>query len=390
MGNNWKNIVQHKWLLAIIGVGIAMVIATGVLAAVHHKKAIQDTPDQTSASQQSQADGSKNSTNTKQTPTTSKPSTTPSTTSPDKKDTPKQSTPSGGATTAPKNTGSGSGTTPSTPPASGTTTPPVVTPASYPSASNTGPSGCSSYTTYTGSLNVTTDGTVLSCIRLTGTLYVNANNVTVQNSLLIGTDWWGIRYGNTKTNATGLRLLNSKLSTVAGQGPDNGGYDYGVAQETTGYMEIASNDISGYKDGVTASNAHIHDNYIHGLSEFSGAHSQGVYVYPGSQVKIEHNTIINSAPLSQATAAIYVAPDAGHQNDRIITDNVLGGGAYAIYGGDSTATNIVVTNNKITTQVSNNGGYYGVAAYWQSGNSSNVWSGNTWYDGSNAGKSIAP
>lgn len=261
----------------------------------------------------------------------------------------------------------------------------------FPSASNTGPSGCTSYTQYSGILNVTTDGTVLNCIELNGTLTINANNVTVQNSILNGNSWWGVRFGNTNGSATNFKLLRSRLQTVPGLGPDNGGYDYGISQESNGYMEIGYNDISGYKDGVTTSNGYIHDNYIHNLSQFTGAHTQDIYVYSGpSQVKIEHNTLINDSPQDQATAAVYIAPDDGHQNDRIVTNNFLAGGAFTIYGGDSTATNIVVTNNQFSTQRYPNSGYYGWVAYWQAGNSGVVWSGNTWADGPDVGETLNP
>lgn len=261
----------------------------------------------------------------------------------------------------------------------------------FPNASNTGPSNCTTYTQHSGTLNVTVDGTVLNCIQLNGTLTINANNVTVQNSILNGNSWWGVRVGNTNNNVTNFKLLRSKLQTVPGQGPDNGGYDYGISQESSGYMEIAYNNISGYKDGVTTSHGWIHDNYIHDLSQFDGAHTQDIYVYTGSgQVKIEHNTLINDSPQSQATAAVYIAPDDGHQNNRIVTNNLLAGGAYTIYGGDSTVTNIVITNNKFSTQRYAQSGYYGWAAYWWPNNSGNVWSGNTWYDGPNVGQTITP
>ena len=268
----------------------------------------------------------------------------------------------------------------------GGTTPP----AEFPNASNTGPSGCSSYTQYSGTLDVTTDGAVLNCIELEGTLTINANNVTVQNAILKGTSWWGVRVGN-NSSVTNFKLLHSRLYTTPGQGPDNGGYDYGISQESVGYMEIGFNDISGYKDGVTISGGYVHDNYIHNLSQFTGAHTQDVYVYTGAaQVKIEHNTLINDSPQDQATAAIYIAPDDGHQNDRIINKNFLAGGAYTIYGGDNTATNIVVTDNKFSTQVWPDSGYYGWAAYWWPNNAGNVWSGNTWADGPSVGGVITP
>ena len=228
-------------------------------------------------------------------------------------------------------------------------------------------------------------------MQLNGTLDIEANNVTVQNSILTGTSWWGVQLGVTNTSATGLKLLHDKLLTVAGQGPDSGGYDYGVSPGHGGAIEVGYSDISGYKDGVDISTGSIHDSYIHNLSQFSGAHTQAVYVYAGgSGVQITDNTLINDTPISMSTAAIYIAPDSGHQNNVTVTGNKLAGGALTLYGGDSSATNIVVKNNVFSTIIFSSGGYYGTDGYWQAGNSGNIWSGNTWADGAYAGQTVSP
>lgn len=311
---------------------------------------------------------------------------------------PPPTTPPAAKAPAPGSTGGGSTGGSATPdPGPGDTPPPPGGGSGngYPDASNTGPVGCGgSYTTHSGTLDITVDGTVINCLWLDGTLTINASNVTVQNSILRGTSWWGVRVGNTKSSTTNFKLLHSKLETVPTFGPDNGGYDYGISQESSGYMEIAYNDISGYKDGVTISNGSVHDNYIHDFSVFDGAHTQAVYVYTGSgQVKIDHNTLLNDSPYDQATAAIYIAPDDGHQNDRMVTNNYMAGGAFTLYGGDNTATNIVVTNNKFSVQCvpgPDDEGCYGAVAYWWPNNAGNVWSGNTWADGPSIGQAVNP
>jgi hypothetical protein len=290
-----------------------------------------------------------------------------------------------------------SGSKTSAPPSSGSTTPPgsnsgtTPTPSGYPSASTTGPSGCSSYTVASGTYTITTAGTVVNCLKLTGTLDVEASNVTVKNSILTGTSWWGVRMGVTNASTTGLKLLNDKLQTVAGQGPDNGGYDYGVAPQSADSIEVGYCDISGYKDGVDISTGSIHDSYIHNLSNFSGAHTQDVYVYAGgSGVQISNNTLINDTPISVASAAVYIAPDDGHQNNVSVIGNQLAGGALTLYGGDATATNIVVKNNVFSTTIFANSGYYGTDGYWHPNNAGNIWSGNTWLDGPHAGQTVDP
>jgi hypothetical protein len=242
-----------------------------------------------------------------------------------------------------------------------------------------------------GTYMVSTANTVVNCLKLTGTLNIEASNVTVKNSILTGTSWWGVRVGVTNASTTGLKLLNDKLQTVVGQGPDNGGYDYGVAPQSAGSIEVGYCDISGYKDGVDISTGSIHDSYIHDLSNFSGAHTQDVYVYAGgSGVQISNNTLINDTPISVASASVYIAPDDGHQNNVSLIGNKLAGGALTVYGGDSTATNIVVKNNVFSTIIFANSGYYGTDGYWHPSNTGNVWSGNTWYDGPHAGQTVDP
>jgi hypothetical protein len=269
----------------------------------------------------------------------------------------------------------------------------------YPSAANTGVPPGTMFTTRTSTgcnWVITTDGTVVDGVDLHGCIDVEANNVTIQNSRISSDTWWAVRYGASQSNVTGLRLLHNTILSVPGAGPDSGGYDYAIDQAGSGGMEVAFNDISGYKDGVDISSGSVHDNYIHDLSYFTGAHDQDIYVWcGGSGLTIRHNTLSTGIPTTMAggagaTAAIYIAPDCGHQNEVTVDDNRLAGGAYALYGGDNTATNIVVTNNGFSTALYPNCGIYGTDAYWHAGNAGNVWTGNVWSDGPRAGMAAGP
>jgi hypothetical protein len=267
----------------------------------------------------------------------------------------------------------------------------------FPNASTTGvPSGTKlvdqTASMATG-LVITQDNTVIDGLNLNGWIDVEANNVTIKNSVITSNNWWGINYGRSKSDATGLRLLHNKITSTPGKGPDNGGYDYAVNQNGTGSIESAYNDISGFKDGTTiATNANIHDNYIHDLSQFSGAHTQGMYVYSGAApVTIENNTIVNQTGSSYTTAAIYIAPDSANHNNVTVKNNWLAGGAFTLYGGDTNAKNIKVSNNFFSTEIfSPNGSLYGPIGYWFPNNSGNTWSGNMWANGSKAGQVINP
>lgn len=230
-------------------------------------------------------------------------------------------------------------------------------------------------------------------MKLTGTLDVEASNVTIENSILTGVSWWGVQLGVSNYGATNLVINHDTLQTVAGNGPDSGGYDYGISpgQYSTGSMTVEYSNISGYKDGIDITTGSIHDNYIHNLSQFTGSHSQDIYVYSGgSGITIKHNTLINDTPISQASASVYIAPDSPNQHNVTVTQNKLAGGALCLYGGDSNATNIVVTNNGFSTLMYSDCGYYGTDGYWHAGNAGNIWSGNVWADGPNAGQTVNP
>lgn len=282
--------------------------------------------------------------------------------------------------------------TTTTVPATTTTTVAPPPPGGFPDASTTGvPAGTALTARSSSSCNwvISTPGTVVDGVDLAGCVDVEASNVTIQNSRLSGNTWWGVRLGVTNSSATNLRILHSTIQAAQGKGPDSGGYDYGISDQGGGSIEIGFDNISGYKDGTDITSGSIHDSYYHDLSTFNGAHVQDVYVYPGAGLTISHNTLINQASLTYTTAAVYIAPDAGHQHDVTMSGNLLAGGAYAFYGGDSTATNIVVSGNSFSTQVFPNCGNYGTHAYWWPNNAGNVWSGNVWADGPNAGKAVA-
>lgn len=238
-------------------------------------------------------------------------------------------------------------------------------------------------------LVIDVDGTVINAIDLDGWIDVQANNVTIKNSVITSNNWWGIKYAEGKT---GLRVLHNTIKSIPGQGPDNGGYDYGIAQLGTGSMEIGWNDISGFKDGIDVATGNIHDNYIHDLSQFEGAHTQNIYVWCGGDgVVLKHNTLVNQTAKAYSTAAVYIAPDCGRQNDVTVRDNWLAGGSLVLYAGGANATNIRIRNNKFSTEVwSPMGGFNGTVGYWSGGNAGNLWTGNVWANGPNAGKPLKP
>ena len=103
-----------------------------------------------------------------------------------------------------------------------------------------------------------------------------------------------------------------------------------------------------------------------------------------SQLTVNHNTVFNS--LGQ-TDAVSLFEDFGVQANRTITNNLLAGGGYAIYGGQNNGgpatSNIVITGNRISTLYFKQGGAFGPVANFNSSGVGNIWQNNIW-DGTGA------
>lgn len=266
----------------------------------------------------------------------------------------------------------------------------------YPNSTNTGvPSGISLTQRETNDdcLVVSVDNTTIDGLHVTGCIDVEANNVTIQNSHVTATAqiWWAIKYGGSKPNVTGLRILHVKVDSIPGKGPAaEGGYPYGISSQGTGSLEVGYSDISGFKDGINIAHGLVHNNWIHDLSKYAGAHTQGIYLWKapaGATLVIKHNTITDLVQYS--TAAIFMKEGLGI-HDVTIEDNWLAGGSFTLYGGGTDAKNIRVFNNKFSTEITPIGGQYGPISYWSTKNLDNSWSCNIWANGPNAGRSIAP
>jgi parallel beta-helix repeat protein len=263
----------------------------------------------------------------------------------------------------------------------------------YPDAGNTGvPEGTAlaDRTTNDSCLVVSADNTVINALHVTGCIDVEANDVTIQNSEVTGTTWWAIKYGEKKPNVTGLKILHVKVGSIPGQGPAaEGGYPYGISAQGTGSLEIGYSNISGFKDGIDVNQGYIHDNWIHDMSKYTDAHTQGIFVWKapaGTSLLIKHNTVTDL--IEDSTAAIFLKEGLGI-HDVMIQDNWLAGGSFTLYGGGVDARNIQALNNKFSTEIAPNGGHYGPISYWSATNTGNVWSGNVWANGPRAGRGIA-
>jgi hypothetical protein len=261
----------------------------------------------------------------------------------------------------------------------------------YPDATNTGvpsgtalksvPSQVSSgpgwYYSATGKdVIVNVNGTVLSGLYIPYNLVINASNVTVKNVQVVTNAAFGISL----THTTGVTIENS---TISGQNSSSGRVGSAIDDvygDSTG-MVIKNNNISYFKTAVQISTGLVDSNYIHDPGYITGDHTNGFYVNGGTQpLTISNNTIFDS--LGQTDA---INLDAGSTGvpvaNKTVTNNLLAGGAYTIYGGtalNNPTSNIVIKGNRFGQLYYPLSGQWGPVAYFDSTGTGNVWSGNFW------------
>ncbi|WP_207229363.1 DUF4082 domain-containing protein [Ktedonosporobacter rubrisoli] len=256
----------------------------------------------------------------------------------------------------------------------------------FPDASNTGAPSSLQPKSESGNITINDDNTVIDGVDLTGSFDVYANNVTIKNSRITSTNWWGI---NQRQGYSGLKVLHCTITGVPGKGPDNGGEDYAVSNMGDGSIEVAYNNISQFGDQISMGTGNIHDNYVHDIQAFVNLggeyqHTDDIISDGGTTepLIIRHNTLINETTASTgASASVGLFADTGSVKNSIVDNNWIAGGAYALYCGGNGSTNIKITNNVFSTEIFPSVGVYGPVAYWNPDGDGNTFSGNTYSNG---------
>ena len=237
-----------------------------------------------------------------------------------------------------------------------------------------------------GVVSITTAGTTLSGISTGSMIDVRAANVTITNSRVFGA----------LTNSPGIALERGANNThivstlIAGTNTTSGGMLVGIkdvqGDPVTGTL-IDKCDIYNASSGVQIYAGTVQNSYIHDLSNTGSQHLEDFNSTgnDGFRLVINHNTLFNR---QSQTAAVYLGADFSPSQNVAVTNNLLAGGGYTVYGGGvgvgqwAAPKDITVTGNVFSSLYFANGGYWGPVAYFDAGNG-DVWSGNVW-DGSGA------
>lgn len=212
--------------------------------------------------------------------------------------------------------------------------------ATWPNASSTGvPDGVTLLPS--GSVVISKAGVTVSGLNITGTVFITASNVTLQDCKITGATQTGV-----VRIADGLTGVVVQDCTINGTGSNNSG-SHGILGTGT----FLRNDISGVENGITlnGNNTVIQDNYIHNLQASGSPHYDGIQIDGGvSNIQILHNTIIND---HDGTSAVMIDNGFGPISNIKVDGNLLFGGGYTIYsdaqfkGGP--ITGVVITNNHL-------------------------------------------
>ncbi|MGV8854179.1 MAG: M10 family metallopeptidase C-terminal domain-containing protein [Devosia sp.] len=233
--------------------------------------------------------------------------------------------------------------------------------AGWPDSTNTGvPDGVTLLPS--GSIIVTKPGTVISGLDIKGTVYIDADNVTIENCKITASAYSVVQI---KTGSTGVIIQDCEINGV---GSNNDG-SHGI----NGVGTFLRNDIYNVENGINvgggSSGTVIEGNYIHDLKASGSPHYDGIQIDGGqSNITIQHNTVINE---NSQTSAVMIDNYFGPVSNVVVNDNLLVGGGYTVYAdaqfSGGALSGIQITNNHI------GGGYYGTL---NANQSSPVYTGN--------------
>jgi hypothetical protein len=275
--------------------------------------------------------------------------------------------PGPGGSTSPPTTGTSPGATP--PGVTQTNCVTVPSSCGYPDPSNTGvPVGTvltlasdaalpAGVTWRPGDLVITQNNVTISGLEVVGSILVEGNNVTIENTLVNDPDY------DQAIHTSGTNGLVVKNSTIHGASASSPG-----SQGILGPAVVDGDYIYNEVEGVEGTGMTIQDSYILSNGSVSNGHNEPVDVDDGvsDATVIRHNTLLN--PLNQ-TAAIIAGGPWGPVENVTIDDNLVAGGGYTIYCCEATAwgvsapsSNTAITNNRFSRLYFQSGGSFGPLA----------------------------
>jgi len=302
--------------------------------------------------------------------------------------------PSPTASATPSPTVSPTATTapPTTPPATTPPPSPSPSPTVSPTPTITGPTGrtCPAFpampdaactgvppgvTLHACSSTISAAGTYDSCL-FTGGVYINARNVTITRSRVLG-----IVGGSTYNDPTrNLKLIDVEIDGGTTIDPDGQ-----AAVGGNGYTCLRCHVHRTGRGANAGSNVEIRDSLFYDFGSVSSAHITAIGSNGGGHSQIVHNSLTCNVMAGRAggcSAAFSLYGDFDPIDDWLVQNNSFASvHGFCTYGGSVSGKAYPhATNVRFLDNVFGPCPQYGAYSGWEN-NAGNVWSGNRWQDG---------
>jgi len=210
---------------------------------------------------------------------------------------------------------------------------------SYPDVSCTGyPSG-QSFTSSAG-VTITTNNATYDGYHFTGSVFINATNVTIRNSWIENDDQYALTLeAGASATVEDTEIECGDLSGTKGAFID--WFSLGIT--------FSRDNIHGCEDGIYASSTFIlEDSYIHNLATGGpnpDPHNDGVQTDGANGYSIVHNFIYGSDTSAIGNCNDPLGSNCSGMANILIDSNLLAGAGWTLYCPRQTTSNFVVSNN---------------------------------------------
>jgi hypothetical protein len=267
----------------------------------------------------------------------------------------------------------------------------------YPDPTNTGVPPETPLRAYEGDLRITTPGTVISDLAVNGSVEITASHATLKDSEVTSSG----ETGHDVWIGPGVRDATIEDSTLRGGDASPNAIQYAVQNSGDASNQALRVDMY-YCTECWAGPGTVRDSYADTNAVMAGAHYEPIYYGGGGgPLVVDHDTLLN--PEDQ-TADVFTKTDFGDLDTVTITDNLMAGGGYMIYGGlggvGKVKGPVTVTGNRFARCLTppifdRGGGHYcrggpDVHGYWPQGGQYGIsgdfndavttWKGNYWDD----------
>jgi len=252
-------------------------------------------------------------------------------------------------------------------------------------SANVGPGVACASLAPSGGMTVSTPGTTVQNMNITGPVTINASNVTLTHDCISNNG--GAAEGSAvvvvEASGAGAQI---DYSDISGADSTSGSVEEAIRTNYASAHATADHDYiyncgECFHGAGTLTNSYVTANAEINPGQSNEDHYEDIYYGGGAgPLIVDHNTLLN--PHKQ-TAAVFASVDFGDQTTLTLTNNLMAGGDYVLYGGGSGSGGsvlgpVTVSDNRFSPLYYKGGGSLGVAVYFDG--SVTHWSGNIWDD----------